>query len=608
MTEVNTTNIFYLLEKIILNLELSWAVLNITNTALKQKDYLNIIYTSNSFDETDDILLQQLHLYNGIPIFILDSRTYFNYYMWMKFSKEYFAIARLEGVQNKDQDLLQNMWRNLFLNHQSHTLLIIPPSVNDFEVNMIFRYCAYNKAMNIKSLQQLGRNDIKSCSLQIFPELKIIQTQWNWSEIPVYTNLVSNMHGYKLKIITDQVEPKNFMRCDSKGNAQIRGYVGLLLDTFAAKRNATLTFPLLKELGPNLFIDETDNLVENNTFDISAVLTYPRSIRNISYTFEYDYMDLCLMVPVEETLPSYLSYVIVFDYVTLSLVVVALFFISFTLALSYWAQGKRVSSWLFLYNANILSGLLGNAFNMERYYCGIRSWIYIIVALTGIVFNTSYITYLQAFKTAPPTESAINSLQDINKKGLQIAMYKEEFEVMRLYEGFSEFEPYIKLINSYAEYFQLRDSFDNRYAFPVPSAKWISYKEQQKFFAHPRFRLTNLCILHNTPMLIPLQANSLLTPALNILIGQANQAGLVQYWKTLSFLELVQMGRIKIIDPSMHKTFEPMKPEDLKLVFSLFESVLALTVIIFLVELYWPHKGKFSKRVWRKLTTFSYFK
>ncbi|XP_037824219.1 uncharacterized protein LOC119612479 [Lucilia sericata] len=602
-TATSTSILIGFLEILTHENEFSYKLMELTNWIKEDRYYQTILYMrhddkqGNDYEElyNTDKILKYIMDESNTPIINLKGNT--SYYLWSRYNRRFMAIVHLNGNENEDQELLKTLWRTLKRNLLTRFILLLKRSRDWKYIKNILNFCYENKVVNVMVINISLQKGNVLYTMEIFPEFKVRYEKLKERNTTVlFIDQVKNMHGAAITLIMNKASSRCYLLRIENGKFILGGFVGHFFSEFARKHNATLTFPNYHTLDNEMFLSLMDDLVENGTYDASTELSINLYNTDLVYTKTYDYMDWCLMVPLEESVPSYSFYVMVFDTASMVMILIAFIAFSIVLAVTYIVKQERVICNELLFNIYVLNGLLGQSFKGERSFSSVRSLLFMLICLSGLVFNTTYVTYLQTFNARPPKKHVINSLEDIKKSGMLIALYKEEYALLKAYDVGIELTNHLKVIPSYTEYHALRDSFDGRFIYPVPSAQWTLYEQQQKFFSKPRYRLTDICIIKMIGMQLPLQPNSPYEEAMNTVIGQVNQAGIVAYWKSLAFLEFVQLKRISLEDKSSISTFEPMKLEDMKLLMFLFIVIVILLCICFAIEVYWPYRGRFLKK------------
>ncbi|XP_013113678.2 uncharacterized protein LOC106091637 [Stomoxys calcitrans] len=530
------------------------------------------------------------------PMMQLKGNT--SYFLWPNFNREFLALVPISGEEFKDQELLQTLWKTLRRIRRTRLLLIFKEDQDDDYLNSVVEFCCDNKAVNILAVRETFMETSALYMPQIYPKFRM--TTKVFTSGTLYLDPVRNMHRSPLRLGINKESQKAFVARKVGDEYILGGNVGLFFGAFVKARNATITFPHYN-YSDEMSMVTLEKFVANGTYDMSMEPYYNLYVSDVIYSDILDFMDWCIMVPMEEAIPAYLFYARIFDLIVIATICGTGLILAIFVALTFLLEGASVSLLDVFFNIKIFNGMLGQSFSMETHFTGVRSILYVLTCLGGLIVNTTFVTYLQTFNAHPPTFKAVSSVADLRSSGLKLAIYKEEYLMLKANMDAAEYEPVVKAISSYKEYFKLRDSYDSRYAYPVPSAQWTQYEEQQKFFSKPRFRLTDMCFVKMVGFMIPMQPNSIFEEAVNTMIGQVNQAGLVLQWKTMAFLEAVQSKRLTLIDASRVEAFEPLTLEDTILLDCLFLLMISIAFLCFIGELYWPRRGFLLKRIWRRI-------
>ncbi|XP_011211400.2 uncharacterized protein LOC105231677 [Bactrocera dorsalis] len=605
-TFYNLTALLRFCEALTLTQDLAFMVQNIAEAASQEQRHVHtIIYISQQYRKGEEqfqagTLLAGLHSsHNPWPMLSFNAAAPIRRF-WDNFNNNYIVVARLAGQRQADVEFLQVLWQRLWQNTQSRIILLLNDDVSAEYVARILNYCATHNAMNVIALRPKEAVLRRSYwTLSIFPVWQVVRRTFLTAYRRTFPQHLGNMHGQRLRIATSNSYPQCYLMRDAHGNAVVSGHIGKIFVEYARRHNATLVYPF-GEIQGSLFVDRLDDLVQNGSADMNCQAAYENPNRNLSYSRMFDSHHWCLMVPMEQPLPPATYFFIIFDKATLIMMLFGLLALSFTLTLTFYLQGAAISFADLVFNAPILQGLLGQTFWMESRTLAARSAIYAGISVAGIIFSTTYGTYLQSFNMRAPIEAPAETIPELLARGLKILIHSDEVKLFQLpVEGYQWFVPFIKqmtVVENRSEIEQLRNAFDTRYVYQVTSI-WPIIEEQQKFFARPIFRLSNICPVTRWPMVISFSENSVHRWAINALLGDLQAAGLLAYWKRHAFIEMLQLDQINLLDKSEKTDFVPMKLEALYIVLSGLAVLELLAVVCLLLELVWAKRSVIFKSI-----------
>uniref|UniRef100_A0A1I8NIU9 Ionotropic glutamate receptor C-terminal domain-containing protein n=1 Tax=Musca domestica TaxID=7370 RepID=A0A1I8NIU9_MUSDO len=207
------------------------------------------------------------------------------------------------------------------------------------------------------------------------------------------------MYGTPLRLSLKRHSTKSYILKEVNGTYFLGGHVGHFFDEFAKYHNAIIEFPTgyLNALSFDGFLD-------NDTLDISQQLSVNRYESDRAYSDCYTYLDWCIMVPTASLIQKYMFYGIIFDIRIMGLILATILLLAMVIAFTFWLEGKATHLLDTVFNIYIFNGMLGQPYQMEPHFSGVRSILYMLICLGGIMINTTYVTYLQSFNANPPTE------------------------------------------------------------------------------------------------------------------------------------------------------------------------------------------------------------
>ncbi|XP_037811574.1 uncharacterized protein LOC119603588 [Lucilia sericata] len=449
---------------------------------------------------------------------------------------------------------------------------IIDEDVIQGVVRRLFQHCWQQKIINVVALLADYQTTRKFYSYTHFPEfrleIKTIAANPNEQEA-VYPYRLRNLKGYKLPIVIGGSDPRIIPYKTSKGKEIIGGFVGHFIEAFAKKYNCVLVQPL--PFRPHKPIPSQDLIkaVRNGTVEISAGLTFPQ-IPFRGYTYAYEQLNGCIMIPVEANIPGYKFFTSVFKGETYLLVIAVIMIISMLLSAALYMHGYRIDYFNILCHGDCLRGILGQSFSEIMNPPKIIRFIYLEICALGMLLTTSYNSYFSTYVTRPPKEAFLNSIDSILWSGLKVVIWEPEYkELLGRAAEFQKYIPLFYVVKNYQEYLEKRDSLNNKYGYVVPTTKWIIVQQQQKMFTAPLFRQSkNFCFFNNIPMCFPVHENSIYNSLIYQLILETAQSGLTVFWSEYGFLELIEAKKLNLKDLSAKEEFRAMTIEDLQYIFT----------------------------------------
>ncbi|XP_017489765.1 PREDICTED: uncharacterized protein LOC108377976, partial [Rhagoletis zephyria] len=498
------------------------------------------------------------------PLLHLDTTPPIHRYT-KRFNAELLSIAKLKQRFKLDIHLLKRLWRRLWRNRQSRLILLFEDCASDAYVELILQICEKNRATNVIALQP--RRTVMErtyWTLRIFPKPKAVKRSLPAHYKSIFPKHLQNMHGHPLRLVLTSFHPQIYTYTPANGNATLSGFLGRAIAEYATHHNATVEYTeSLLNIHKMFTRSELIELFENNSYDIGSLVPIDSNERDLSFSVVFQRSDWCLMVPVEQPLPKSTFYYKILDKTIKILFCVCFLFISVVWSLlSHWENKQPLSFITYMPNFSVLQGLMGMSFWTNRRVSAVHKIISVTVSWAGVIVSTTYTTYLQSFTINAPIGQRINTIEELLRRGIKLAITREDLSFAANNSDIQKYMQNFTVYTNFTEYVFLRDSLDTRYAFPVTDI-WAIYDEQQKYFSRPLFRFSNMCFGENYPMVLPLQESSVHRQRLNEFLEQLHEAGLVEHWRRHSFVELVEMHWFRLEDRNKKPGFEPVKLQDL---------------------------------------------
>ncbi|XP_017484624.1 PREDICTED: uncharacterized protein LOC108373270 [Rhagoletis zephyria] len=533
----------------------------------------------------------------GVPVILMNELS--KVLLEQHFSAALMVVVYMEEPLAAQTTLLKALVASLKHRTQSKILFLINTekamaTCDDAFLQQLFQFCWRSKMTNVVALCSDYKVTARFYSYNHFPDFSLERKSLSWDLFhhgPIYPQRLGNLQGYKLSFIMSGTDPR-LVVYDYKGERIMGGYAGHFLTSFASKHNCTLYEPLpapsITRFAP---AQECVAAVRNGTVDISIGLTFPRMTSDKKFTFDgltypYEHANWCAWSPLEPDVPHYEFFWIVFEGLAFALTLLTIFVISIVLSFALWQYDHKPDMTRFFLHDACLRGVLAQSFRELAYAPFVIRFIYLQICILGILLTTSYNAYFAAYWTSAPKEPPFRSFNDILHSNMKVYMFAPEYnELFARAEDLRKYTPMFQIEGDYQRFLRTRDAFNTKYIYMIALSKWKIFREQQKVFTTPLFRMRHdLCLYHNIPLSFPIHSNSIFAEILNEMILETMESGLIEHWSQASFLELIRAGRLKFVDLSRKNEFRPMKVEDLKYVWIGYGVMCLVVVLVFLAE------------------------
>ncbi|XP_059217674.1 uncharacterized protein LOC131994804 [Stomoxys calcitrans] len=604
-TSTNSSDIIGFLQLLTLQREFSEALIGLIRHAEKEQYFHTIIY-ANCEDEIQcqatlpacDIstIAQGLN----VPMIQIKWNASLHLASWL--NREVFTLMPMSGIGSRDEEMLENLWVILRNNVKSRLLLLFGETAKDEYIWRILKFCCDHSAINVVALKQNFLHTQVFYTPKLFPEFEILTRTFEiLSPQILYHDQVKNMFGFPLLLRLNKKNTRAYIIENADNKLTLGGHLGHFFEEFAKWHNATISLP-----GYNLDADSApfqilELFLANGSYNMIMSLYLTNLGSDIVFSNIYDFEDWCVMVPTERFFPAYMFYGKIFSRRIALLIVSVVLILAVLIAVTYWLEGYSLHLKIVALKVYVFNGVLGQSFQTDTRFTGVRSCLCLLAFLLGIIINTTYVAYLQTYNTEPPAEKALNTWDDIRASETQMALFEGEIASVAYFDETILTRIRIKIYSNQSEFFELRDGFDTRYVYPVPSPQWSIYDQQQKFFSKPKFRLSNICFVKTSGLRVPMEPNSMFEEAVNFMSAQIFETGLLTYWKALAFIEGVRMKRITLLDTSILRGFVPMKIEDMKLFALVYVAMIAISSLCFIGEVCWFQRRECACVLFRKI-------
>ncbi|EDW40883.1 GM24856 [Drosophila sechellia] len=249
---------------------------------------------------------------------------------------------------------------------------------------------------------------------------------------------------------------------------------------------------------------------------------------------------------------------------------------------------ERVDWSNLLLNERMISGIMGQSFNMRARNTISSKVTNATLFLLGLVLSTLYAAHLKTLLTKRPTSQQISNFKQLRDS--PVTVFFEEAERFYLKNAWDRPIRYIKdqlHFRETVEYNALRSGLNRSNAFSALTSEWLIVAKRQELFKQPIFTVQPELRVIQTSVLLSLvmQSNSIYEDHINDLIHRVQSAGIVEYWKQQTLREMITMGMISQKDPFPYVAFREFKVGDLLWIWILWASFLFMSSVIFLCEL-----------------------
>ncbi|KAH8336887.1 hypothetical protein KR059_007618, partial [Drosophila kikkawai] len=496
---------------------------------------------------------------------------------WNFSSLTLILSCRLEAEKEMTYRTLMKLQRNRHLIYINE----------DIQAKSVCDLYAKKEQHNIAFVKKdfIQSNIITACRCFQEPNFQEVSLQESY---PIYIENFHDIHRQPIKIMTDLVAPRSMVYPDPKtGQTKMIGYVANLINNFAHKINASLE---VKSLSSNESFRNIIKWIKADQIDMAMTLEASVHATNFD-TASYPYVltSYCLMLPVPAKLPYNLVYAVIVDHLVLGILV--LLFVVLSLLLIYsknlsW-QGLSLSN--VLLNDVSLRGILGQSFPFPSNPSKQLRLIFIILCFASVMLTTMYEAYLQSFFTHPPSEAYIRSFEDINEFHQMIAITTFKMNELnninnRHFKTISKDN--LKIFENWHDYLDLRNAFDRSYGYLVTEDRWNTYAEQQKNFKDTLFYFSkDLCFSRLLFLNIPLRRHLPYRHLFEEHMLRQHEVGLVSFWKSRSFFDMVRLDITTLEDLSRPKPYEPsLLLLDVSWIMKLYLAAMVVSIVCFVLE------------------------
>ncbi|XP_016933038.3 uncharacterized protein Ir67a [Drosophila suzukii] len=513
---------------------------------------------------------------------VLSFNEQMDFYVRGSFNNEMLVLIWQTGNSDWDSDLWQALDRSLLNMRKVRVLLLRKwekrPSVD------IAKTAEHLRFLHVAVIGQKNR----MYRLQPYASQRWLEVNPKIS--PIFVK-VKDYSGRYILTLPDQFPPRSIVYRNGKtGDLEMTGYVYKFLLEFTRMYNFTFRWQRPIKQGERLNLILLRNMTLNGTINMPISLCgFEMSSELGTFSDIYDLENWYIMVPRAQEIPTAEVYVVMVG--GNFLIVLLIFYCIFTILDTCFGPlllQKRVDWSNLILNERMISGIMGQSFNMSARNTISSKVTNASLFLLGLVLSTLYAAHLKTLLTKRPTSRQISNFQELRDS--HVTVFFEEAE--RFYLNDFMWQRPIQAIKNKltfkktGEYSALRSGLNRTHAFSVLSSEWMIVAKRQELFKQPVFTVQPELRVIRTSVLLSLvmRSNSIYEHHINDLIHRVQSAGIVEYWKQQTLREMITLGMISQKDPFPYVAFREFKVGDLLWIWILLACFLLLAFFIFLCE------------------------
>ncbi|EDV51218.2 uncharacterized protein LOC6545823 [Drosophila erecta] len=566
-----------------------WPILVPVLLLFNETSWLNPILSSIYQDRHHESVLLLQHSQHGNasdvdrfpwPVFSFNEQM--DFYVRGSYNSEMLVLIWQTGNSDWDLDLWQALDRSLLNMRRVRVLLL--RKWEKVPTADVAKDAQHLRFLHVAVIGQGNR---------IYRLQPYAPQQWlevNPTESPIFIK-VRNYFGINIVTLPDQFPPRSIVFRNAKtGELQMTGYVYKFLLEFIRRYNFTFRWqrPIIPGERMNLIL--LRNMTLNGTINMAISLCGFETPSELGvFSHIYDMENWYIMVPRAQEISTADVYVVMVR--GNFLIVLIIFYSIFTILDTCFGPlllKERVDWSNLMLNERMISGIMGQSFNMRARNTISSKITNATLFLLGLVLSTLYAAHLKTLLTKRPTSQQISNFRQLRDS--PVTVFFEEAERFYLNNVFDRPIHYIKdqlHFRETVEYNALRNGLNRSNAFSTLSSEWMIMAKRQELFKQPLFTVQPGLRIIETSVLLSLvmQSNSIYEDHINDLIHRVQSAGIVEYWKQQTLREMITIGMISQKDPLPYVAFREFKVGDLLWIWILWASFLLLSFVIFLCEL-----------------------
>ncbi|XP_053962220.1 uncharacterized protein LOC128865863 [Anastrepha ludens] len=404
----------------------------------------------------------------------------------------------------------------------------------------------------------------------------------------------TNLQGKTFITLPGQTEPRTMIYEDASGQQHLSGYIGRLMIAFAEKYNVTFQYLHPVTPGDGLHLSVLSDYVLEGILDLAITLsassfdvqtTYPY----MSYTLES--IEWFIVLPCPQPLEYSKIYLMVVTTHVITILAVLGFLFSILdnfINHKFYKKSNDFNLVNVLVNENIFRGVFGLSLLIRKRPILSMKILYTFLFILGLFVNNLYPAYFQSLLMSPPLKPSILTFDDMRRANFKVMFDRNEIEVVQQTMGpaFNKTFKDILQLEDTKTFKRHRGEYDTTFGYSMPESIWPIFELQQQTFERKVFCLApTLKISDRILVSIPMAENSNLMEPLNKMVLRVIETGLLEQWRTMTFMDMLATGKLSLKDNSSIEHFHDIRVEDMKLPWCLLLCGLGMSSVVFIMEI-----------------------
>ncbi|KAH8382388.1 hypothetical protein KR009_003310, partial [Drosophila setifemur] len=454
------------------------------------------------------------------------------------------------------QDQLSGLSRSLRYLRQSRIIIEIMEDNDEHLAKAVLQFCQKQYMINANVIFKDFVETKTIFTFDSYPEFKLVTHSFEEdSQLSfLYPDKMLDLRGGVIRTLPDYSEPNTILYHDHRGQRRILGYVWNIIEEYARMFNGSLEVINKYADGRTLNLIEVMDMAKRGLVDIPASLQAMSMVflkRYHEFSYPVDLASWCTMLPVERDL--IVSEMLSRVYSVPGFLFLLILWLVFELVKGRWRRHRRLQTF---------------------------GWLILFTLVTA-----NYMGKLVTFLAVPPSVHPIASLESLIDTEVRIFTLQGEYYTIDFTQR-TKYSGAFRLTSKAEDLIRKRNSLNTSFAYTATTTKWRLYKEQQRRSSRPLFRYSkDICFFETVPVGFPIPENSPHRKPLHRYILQLWQSGLLDFWISRGFSNMVKAGRMHIEDLRPSHQAHTLTFKDMRNVFLMYLVGLLISVTLFVAEL-----------------------